>query len=291
MSQYGVAREMDAPVLYKGSMEGCNPPLSIVNPYSVQKSKHVCIIPDILYLNANPPSRNPSLSFAALDRSYAMQTEPKSTNRVQYHCAFLDYAASIAPITSDWTNWKPSAIFDRSYRYRINSGEYEYIDANVSMIGNIGAIVEREDRGHSTAGHASVCHMHGELYTLVRVSELGFGIYGSEAVDRLDRDVRDIFDVPSIVPLSDRSLEIVVLKSYLLDLTDRLNRAFTCASVDSNYDPCEPSNEAVSQFGYDLAKSQAIRLFLKRVEGYNTGEFWPIAASYYYHLRNKIQLG
>ncbi|KFY82451.1 hypothetical protein V498_08582, partial [Pseudogymnoascus sp. VKM F-4517 (FW-2822)] len=106
-------------------------------------------------MHCNQLSRKPSLSFAAFDLSYAMQTEPNSTSSVQYHCAFLDCASPIAPTTGDWTNWKPSAIFQRSYRYRKNSGEYECIDANVSTTGNIGAIAEREEEGHSAAGHAS----------------------------------------------------------------------------------------------------------------------------------------
>lgn len=179
VSRYNVAREMDAPILYKGGMECSNPPLS--NPYSVQKAKHVCI-PDILYLNANPRRRNPSLSFAAFDLSYAMQTEPNSTSSVQYHCAFLDCKGPIAPTTGDWTSWKSSAIFQRSYRYRKNSGEYECIDAKVSTTGYIGAIGEREVEGHSAAGHASVCHMHGELYMLVRVSRLGLGLCDSDTL-------------------------------------------------------------------------------------------------------------
>ncbi|KFZ07593.1 hypothetical protein V501_06308 [Pseudogymnoascus sp. VKM F-4519 (FW-2642)] len=190
-----------------------------------------------------------------------MQAEPNSTNSVPYHCAFLDCAAPRALISGDWTNWKPSALFDRSYRYRINSGEYECIDATVSMTGNVGAIAERGDGGHSAAGRASLCHTHGEIYTLVRASELGLALCGSDAVDKLDREVGDTCVVLSIVSLPDGSLEMVVLKSYLYELTGRLNRAFNGASVDLNYDPCEPSDEAVSRVGYDQARSQASHLF------------------------------
>ncbi|KFY29162.1 hypothetical protein V491_00160 [Pseudogymnoascus sp. VKM F-3775] len=215
-----------------------------------------------------------------------MQPEPKFTNRVQYHCAFLDCAAPITPITGDWTDWKPSAIFHHSYRYRKNSGEYECIGDNVVMTGNIGAIAEREDGGHSAAGHPSVCHMHGELYMLVRVSGLGLGLCGSDALDKLDREVGDTFVTLCIVPLPDGSLEMVVLKSYLHELRGRLSGV----SVDSNYDPCEPNDEAVSRVGYDQARSEAIHLFLERVEGY-TRDFWPMAAGYFSYLKNEIQRG
>ncbi|KFY50770.1 hypothetical protein V495_00097 [Pseudogymnoascus sp. VKM F-4514 (FW-929)] len=215
-----------------------------------------------------------------------MQTEPNSTSSVQYHCAFLDCTGPIAPTTGDWTSWKSSAMFQRSYRYRKNLGEYECIDANVSTTGNIGAIAEREEEGHSAAGHASVCHMHGELYILVRVSGLELGLRGSDASDKLDGEVRDMFDILSIVPLPDGSFEMVVLTSYLLELRGRLNRAFNGVSVDSNYDPCEPTDEAVSRVGYDQARYQAIHLFLERVEGY-TRDFWPMAAGYYSYLRMK----
>lgn len=79
---------------------------------------------------------------------------------------------------------------------------------------------------------------------------------------------------------------MVVPQLYLLDLRGRLNKAFNGVSVDSNYDPCEPSDEAVSRVGYDEARYQAIHLFWERVEGY-TRDFWPMAAGYYSYLRMK----
>ena len=197
-----------------------------------------------------------------------MLTEPKSINGAQYQCAFLDCATRIAPTTGVWTDWKPSAMFNRSYCYRINSGEYECTNTNdASMTRNtynlqapIGAVAERvsnEEKGHSTARYTYVCHAHIELYTLVQVS--GLGLCDDDVMGKLDKEVvGNISDVLSIVPLPGESLEVVVRKSYVRVLTDKFNAAFLNVSVDLEYDSSGPGDEEISRLGYDMARFEAI---------------------------------
>jgi hypothetical protein len=59
------------------------------------------------------------------------------------------------------------------------------------------------------------------------------------------RDYRRLHEVSSALELPDESREMIVLKSYLLELEIRLGEIFPGCHFDLIYDPTEPSKEDV----------------------------------------------
>lgn len=104
-----------------------------------------------------------------------------------------------------------------------------------------------------------------------------------DALDILDKEIGDVSNVASIVPLPDKSWEMAVLKSYLPQLKIKLNTVFPDSHIDPYHDPSEPSNDEVCQSGYVKAKSRMIHLFQERAEDV-IRDAWPVASTYYSHL-------
>jgi hypothetical protein len=117
----------------------------------------------------------------------------------------------------------------------------------------------------------------GKLYTFARLS--GVEQYGQVVIGQLDRDIGDIWTVPSIVELPYESFELVVLKSCSLLLKYKLNNMFPCCDVDLNYDPTQPSTASLERFGSNVAKFLAEESFARRAKEVYAAS--PLAAEYY----------
>ncbi|KAG9228121.1 hypothetical protein BJ875DRAFT_490198 [Amylocarpus encephaloides] len=80
-------------------------------------------------------------------------------------------------------------------------------------------------------------------YTTVRLSNLGYRP-PQEIPEKLDK-IKNLNQVPSVLELSDESWEMVVLKSYLLELENKLTNMCPGCDVDLDYDPTEPRREDI----------------------------------------------
>ena len=80
-------------------------------------------------------------------------------------------------------------------------------------------------------------------YTTVRLSNLGYRL-PQEISEKLDK-VGNLNQVPSVLELPDESWEMVVLKSYLLELENKLTNMFPGCDVDLDYDPTGPNREDI----------------------------------------------
>lgn len=123
-----------------------------------------------------------------------------------------------------------------------------------------------------------------ECYTLIRVTN----IQDENALDLLDENLGKVHEVPSIVKLSDGSLEICTLKSRILTVQEAIRSILPDSHVDLKYDPYEPTAEDLKVWDYDVAKElrrdwsekRAIRI---------AKEGWPAAAAYHAHCLESKQ--
>jgi hypothetical protein len=153
-------------------------------------------------------------------------------------------------------------------------------------------------------------------YTTVRLSNLGYRL-PQEISEKLDK-VGNLNQVPSVLELPDESWEMVVLKSYLLELENKLTYMFPGCDVDLDYDPTEPNREDIeclyitAKNPEPRAKSGEIATFIdvedlknfyvaakaRKVDAssrramFMVREAWPAAVAYYSCLleRNRIWL-
>ena len=61
-------------------------------------------------------------------------------------------------------------------------------------------------------------------------------------------EIGKLHQVTNMLKLLDESWEIVVLKSYLLELEDRFDKTFPSCYVNLNYDYTKPSKEDIDPF-------------------------------------------
>lgn len=103
-----------------------------------------------------------------------------------------------------------------------------------------------------------------------------------------DKDVWGFFnknagrvdEVPSIVLLGDGSYEIVVLSSHCNTLRSQLDAFLPGSELELEYDPTQPTDADLNEWGYLRAKTMSGEWFSERAWR-EIGEGWPLAAAYY----------
>jgi len=108
-------------------------------------------------------------------------------------------------------------------------------------------------------------------YTLVRVSDLGQYSRNLDKLGNLDK-------VPTLEELPDESWELLVCKSYLPTLTQKLRKEVSDCVIEPGYNPLEPTAREAEELGYEKAKWLTTRRFLERAE---RKTYWPKAAAFY----------
>jgi hypothetical protein len=111
-----------------------------------------------------------------------------------------------------------------------------------------------------------------DLYTLVRVSDLGHYVYTPDKLGNFN-------EILSIEKLEDGSWELPVYKLYLLKLKDKLSDYI----VNPDYDPTEPNAREVEEFGYEIARILSKDKFHNRAK-HMIYEAFPKAATFYAEL-------
>jgi hypothetical protein len=112
------------------------------------------------------------------------------------------------------------------------------------------------DLGRQYLRKGTFAELHREFdcgsYTTVRLANLGYRA-PQEIPEKLD-EVGKLDQVPSVLELPDESWEMVVLKSYLPELENKLAKIFPGCYIDLDYDPAEPSREDIERL-YITAKN------------------------------------
>ncbi len=85
-------------------------------------------------------------------------------------------------------------------------------------------------------------------------------------------------EVITLVELPDESWELVMSISYVREFVLWVGKNLPGASVDQTYNPCEPTEDSIVSFGYDVAKAQCMLEFSNRVAELKA---WPDAILYY----------
>jgi hypothetical protein len=121
-----------------------------------------------------------------------------------------------------------------------------------------------------------VAELIDNLYTLVRLAHVDHG----EILHELDMNVGRISEVASIAPLHDGSWEMLVLKSYLPILQEKLSNMYHESTLDLAYDPSKPTRDEVEYLGLDVAKDLNEYWFRERARTI-IEDSWSIATIYY----------
>ncbi|KAH7370301.1 hypothetical protein BKA65DRAFT_561928 [Rhexocercosporidium sp. MPI-PUGE-AT-0058] len=108
-------------------------------------------------------------------------------------------------------------------------------------------------------------------YTLVRVSNLGQYARNPDKLGNFD-------EVLSIEKLEDETWEVLIYKSQMPALTDKLRKEVPDCVINPDYNPFEPDAREVKEFGYEGAKLLRTRRFRERAERMI---HWPKAAAFY----------
>jgi hypothetical protein len=112
------------------------------------------------------------------------------------------------------------------------------------------------EMGRQYLRKGTFAELHGEFdcesYTPIRLSNLGYRTI-QEISEKLNK-IGNLGQVLKVLELPDESWEMVVLKSYLPQLKNKLFKIFPGCDIDLDYDPTEPSREEVERL-YITAKN------------------------------------
>lgn len=124
-----------------------------------------------------------------------------------------------------------------------------------------------------------------ELYTLVRLSSEKH----EEILEELDDTIGTISEVASITPLNDGSWELLVLKAYLPFLRNKIRNKYQDMTLDTEYDPVQPSQDDTECWGLDAAKTICLGWCAKRAEERMINSWFTAKIYYAYLLEVKIR--
>jgi hypothetical protein len=74
-----------------------------------------------------------------------------------------------------------------------------------------------------------------------------------------------------------------VFKPYLPRFSDEVSKLFLGCKVELSYDPTEPNEREVKEFGFEKAKVSRTHAFYNRAERMRS-EAWPKGAAFYSHF-------
>ncbi|KAJ9644788.1 hypothetical protein H2204_001250 [Knufia peltigerae] len=120
-------------------------------------------------------------------------------------------------------------------------------------------------------------------YALVRIAPEGPEIVDlGDMVDDLDETVGEFLQVPSISPLNDGSLEVLVRNAHLPNLRRKVHESPVRLTLDSKYCPLEPLPEEVECWGLQAARELYALWFFQRATRVVRSS-WAVAQMYYCH--------
>jgi hypothetical protein len=121
--------------------------------------------------------------------------------------------------------------------------------------------------------------LRADQYTLIRLSK----VKDENVLEKLDKKIGTVTEVPNIEELSDGSWEICILKSHRRTVQDTLGKTFPGSDVDLYYNPFEPAANDLKIWDYDTAKKLRQHWFFQRaIRVVKKG--WPAAAACYAYL-------
>jgi hypothetical protein len=140
------------------------------------------------------------------------------------------------------------------------------------------AFLELADIGNDAeSGRVLMDRYDFNSYTLVRVSDLG---HWAQPLKKLEK-LGNFDEILSIEELHDESWELLVRKSYLPTLKDKLHKMVPDCIIEPDYDPTKPNAKEVEEFGYKRARILRTATFCDRAERMIP---WPKAAAFYADL-------